>query len=147
MADFQQSMKESHFIASIDCRFPYQDRILSLALTEEACSISPNAAFAVVDEILRPPVGISTSFALTTELLLLIEQRLSHPLVQPILVIARKLASGQVISVTDSLSAMRQVEHFPKQYSALSVVYFACDDIEGVADLEFRRIQTMWGTL
>ncbi|WP_162350363.1 hypothetical protein [Pseudoxanthomonas gei] len=137
-------MRESTFIESIECRFPYQDRLRALEITEEACSISANAAFAVVDELSRPPAGEAVSLSLSTELLSLIELRIPHPLAQPILSLARKLVSEQLVSVLESLFALRQVERFPGQYAALSIAYFACDDVDGIADLEFNRIRAAW---
>ncbi len=42
---------------------------------------------------------------------------------------------------------LRQMEQFPRQYAALSVAYFACDDVDGVADQEFNRIRAAWDAL
>ena len=140
-------MDESAFVASIACRFPYQDRVRAIHVTEEACSISSNAAFAVMDELSRPPKGESAPLALSMELFSLIEKRLSHPLVQPILALARNLVAGQTVSVAESVSVLRQTEQFPGQYAALSVAYFACDDVDGVADMEFNRIRHTWNAL
>jgi len=140
-------MDESAFISSIECRFPYLDRARAIAVTEEACSVSTNAAFAVVDELSRPPKGESAPQALSMELFSLIEQRLSHPLVQPILALARNLVAGQTVSVAESVSVLRQIEQFSGQYAALSVAYFACDDVDGVADMEFNRITSTWNAL
>ena len=137
-------MEEPEFIASIECKFPYDDRIASLELTKQACSLSPNATFAVVDEISRPPAGEHVSSQLSAELLSYVEQHLTHPLSTPIIAIARKLVSGQGVSVADSLLAFRQIERFPGQYCALSIAYFACDDIDGTADREFNRIMAAW---
>jgi hypothetical protein len=141
----RKRMTESDFISSIDCNFPYQDAARARQLTEEACLISTNAAFAVVDEISRPPKGAFAEPALSTELFLLVELRLSHPLVQPILALARKIVQGKTVSVSESLFVLRQVERFPGELAALSVAYFACDDIDGVADTELKRIRTAWG--
>ena len=140
-------MDESTFISSIRCRFPYEDRARALDLANQACSLCLNAAFAVVDEISRPPVGESAAPELSEEVLLLIEQRLSHPLVQPILAVARKLVAGQSVSVSESVLVLRQVERFPGQYCALSVAYFACDDVDDVADQEFNRIVAAWDAI
>ncbi len=144
MPNFQHSTEEISFINSIDCKFPYQDHTRAIALVEQACAISPNAVFAVVDEISRPPLNESISIEFSATLLSLVEQRLSHPLVLSIVGIARKLVLNQSIPVTESVLIMCEVEQFPGQYSALSVAYFACDDVEGIADAEFNRINAVW---
>ena len=137
-------MRESDFIASIECRFPYENRALAIEIASQACALSSNAAFAVVDEISRPPVGESSLPEMSEEVLSLIEASLVHPLTTPILDLARRLVAGKVVSVPESLFVLRQVERFPGQYCALSVAYQACDDIDGVADQEFNRIVAAW---
>src|SRR5687767_15623082 len=103
-------MEESTFISSIECKFPYDDRTRALELASQACCLSPNAAFAVVDEVSRPPLGESAPPELSEELLLFVEQNLSHQLVQPIVALARKLVSGQTVSVAEAVLVLRQVE-------------------------------------
>jgi hypothetical protein len=144
MPNFQHPIEEMTFLESIDCQFPYHDHARAIAVVEEACSISPNAAFAVVDEISRLRLDKPISVEFSTTLLALIEQRLSHSLVKPIIRIAQKLVLNQPVSVTESVLVMREVERFPGQYSALSVGYFACDDVDGIADTEFNRIKAVW---
>jgi hypothetical protein len=144
MPNFQHSKEEITFLESIDCQFPYQDQARAIALVEQACAISPNAAFAVVDEISRPPANELVSIEFSTTLLSLIEQQLLHPLVPSIIGIARKLVLDQSIPVMESVLVMREVEQFPGQYSALSIAYFACDDVDGIADAEFNRINAIW---
>jgi hypothetical protein len=137
-------MSESQFIESIECQFPYRDRSRALALTEAACSISPNAAFAVVDEISRPPAGESADPAIASAVLSHIEARISHPLVSPVITLARRLLTGDTVPVSDAILALRQIEQFPGQYAALSIAYFASDDVAGLADAEYNRIRAVW---
>ena len=144
MTDSQRRLEESTFIASIDCQFPYHDHTRAIALVEQACAISSNAAFAIVDELSRPPANELVSIEFSTELLSLVEQCLSHPLLHSIIGIARKRVLNQSISVMEGVSVMREIEQFPGQYSALSVAYFACDDVDDLADAEFNRIKAVW---
>ena len=137
-------MHESDFIASIECRFPYENRAYAIEIATQACALSSNAAFAVVDEISRPPVGESSPPELSEDVFSLVEASLAHPLTTPILALARKLVAGKLVSVTESLFVLRQVERFPGQYCALSVAYQACDDVDGVVDQEFNRIMAAW---
>jgi hypothetical protein len=137
-------MSESKFIESIECRFPYHDRTLALEVTEAGCSISPNAAFAVADEISRPPAGECIDQTIASDVLSHIEARLSHPLTVAVVTFARRLVAGDSISVPEAVALMREVEQFPGQYAALSIAYFASDDIAGIADAEYNRIRAVW---
>ncbi|MFN7551387.1 MAG: hypothetical protein ACK59M_16575 [Pseudomonadota bacterium] len=137
-------MDESGFIASIDCKFPYEDRDAALDLAKQACLLSPNAAFAVVDEVSRPPKGIAPTPQFGIEVLSFVEQHLAHPLATPIIGLAREIVLGRSVSVPEAVLALRQVERFPGQYCALSVAYFACDDVDGIAERELNRIKAAW---
>jgi hypothetical protein len=111
-----------------------------------ACSISPNAAFAVADEVSRPPYGDVPDPEICFEVLTYLESNLQHPLTKPVVALARLLVAGGqgAVSVEDSVRVLRQVEVFPGQYNALSVAYFAADDIDGIADAEHSRIRAAW---
>ena len=137
-------MSESKFIESIQCRFPYRDRSRALELAGVACSISPNAAFAVADEVSRPPYGDSTDPIICTEVLNYLDAHLHHPLAESVLALARTLVSDESVSVETSINVLRQIEAFPGQYAALSIAYFAPDDTQGLADAEYNRIRAVW---
>ena len=137
-------MSESKFIESIECRFPYHDRTIALEITESGCSISPNAAFAVADEISRPPLGESIDQAIASDVLSHIEARVSHPITAALVAFARRLVVGDNISVPEAVALMQEIEQFPGQYAALSIAYFASDDIAGIADAEYNRIKAAW---
>ena len=140
-------MKESGFIQSIQCNFPYHDRLRAMEIVGMACSISPNAAFAVADEVSRPPYGEVPDPAICFDVLAYLESNLQHPLTKPVIELARLLVAGGqgAVSVEDSVRVLRQVEPFPGQYNALSIAYFAADDIDGIADAEHSRIRAAWG--
>ena len=138
-------MSESKFIESIECQFPYHDRTLALQITDTACSISSNAAFAVADEVSRPPAGESIDQAIAFDVLHQIEARMPHPLTPPVINLAKRLAAGEVVSVPEAVAVLQLIEQFPGQYAALSVAYFASDDVAGIADAEYNRIKAAWG--
>jgi hypothetical protein len=137
-------MSESKFIESIECRFPYLDRTLALEVAEEGCSISSNAAFAVADEISRPPAGEPVDQLIASDVLSHIEARVSHPLTSAVITFARRLVTGKTVSVPEAVALLREIEKFPGQYAALSIAYFASDDIAGIADAEYNRIMAAW---
>ena len=137
-------MSEIEFIESIACKFPYQDAVLALRLAETACSISPNAAFAVLDEISRPPFGETADAAVFSSVVAYCESQILHPLASPVISIVRKLGLREPVSVSEAIFVLRQIERFPGQYAALSIVYFASDDVAGLADNEYNRIRALW---
>lgn len=137
-------MEEREFIESIDCRFPYSDRESALRLIKAACSISSNAAFAVAQELARPPRSIAVGRDVLHGLLGELEMQFEHPLKSVIFPIARRMIDGEEISVPESLAAMRQVEPFAHQVNALAIPYHACDDLEGEADRAWEEIVVSW---
>ena len=137
-------MSEVEFIQSIECRFPYRDRSRALELAETACLISPNAVFAVADEVSRPPHGEITDPETCSDVLNYLSAHIQHPLAEPVLGLAHTLVAGKSVNVGDAVRVLRQIEPFPGQYAALSIAYFAPDDIDGVADAEYNRIRAVW---
>jgi hypothetical protein len=137
-------MDEATFVDSIDARFPYTDLDAGLQLAEHACTISANAAFAVVDELARPPRGTAAPSAHRLAILERIRELLDHPLASVVLDLARRLVRDERPSVDDALRTMRLISAHPGQYAALSVAYFACEDSSGHADREYQRILKTW---
>ncbi|MFT3806406.1 hypothetical protein [Arenimonas sp.] len=137
-------MEESHFLDSIYCAFPAFEREEALRIAALGCSISANATFGVVDELTRPPFGTQVDSGIAREVLDLVDHRLDHPLVHPVLAAARRLVRREQLTVEESVTTMRLVALHPGQYAALGVVYFACDDIDGIADAEMNRILVEW---
>ena len=75
-------LKELEFIDRIDGNFPYGDRKECIKLMDEAVLISPNASFAVIEEICRIPDEDRAllPFLALLDLLKEIEKRFEHPL-------------------------------------------------------------------
>jgi hypothetical protein len=120
---------ETEFINEIDCQFPYADRERALALASKACSISANAAFAVVYEVCNLPESAKAEAdsELRAAVLRRIETLLSHPLARVILPLAAGVLEGKPASVCERIDAMRRVAAFPGQYCALNVALYATD--------------------
>ena len=140
-------MEEAEFIEHISCRFPYGDLSAARELAVQACAISPNAAFAVADEVSRPPRGETASPELQAQVFAVLERGIAHPLASPVLSAARRLAAGEELSVPETVFLLRQIARYPGQYAALSIAYFGCDDEAGVADEEQERIRQSWDAL
>lgn len=136
---------EREFLEAIDCRFPFGNRIQAERLIEEGCGLSFNAAFALVDEISRPPRSAVASVELRLDLLGRVFDRLQHPLVAVIRPLAERLVAGGKATVEEALAIMRRVAEHPGQYAALSVACFSADDdTAGVVDQEDSLIRAAW---
>jgi hypothetical protein len=135
---------EQAFIDSIDCQFPYTNRGIGRRLVLEACELSPNAAFAVLDELARPGVGADAPVDIREELISLLEQTLKHPLAPILVPVARRLVAGGELSVPEALTCMSAVRSHRGQYAALSLAYMSCDDVAGEADDAFKEIVDSW---
>ncbi len=81
--------REAEFIQRIDACFPAERARLSEALIEEACSISPNAAFMVASELARPARNAKASVKQRLSRLDHWESRFRHPLARSIANLAR----------------------------------------------------------
>lgn len=137
---------ESEFLEAIDCRFPFGDRAACLVLVEEACAISANAAFAVVDEIVRPPRSAEVAVVEQRELLELVFARLQHPLVDVIRPLAELRLDGREATVGEGLAALRAIARHPGQYAALGIASLAADDRDGQLDRADEAIRSAWAS-
>ena len=135
---------EQEFLDAIDCRFPFGDRALAMQLIHEGCALSPNAGFALVDEIVRPARGVVAPVDLRRELLRSVFALLQHPLVPVIAPLAERLVAGVEASVDEALAMMRKVAEHHGQYAALCIVYFSADDAAAVLDREDDVIRKAW---
>lgn len=137
-------MNETQFVSKIDCRFPHDDLEAALRLADEACGISANAAFAVLDELTRPPRGRGAPAPYRLAVVERIESSLHHALAPTIIDLARRLIREETPSVAQAIEIMRAVSAHRDQYAALSIAYFSCDDVNDEADGEYQQIQACW---
>jgi hypothetical protein len=93
-------------------------------------AISPGAAFRVVYEVCFPPRSVDADTAIRRQVVEHVERRLSHPLVEVIMPLARNLLKGRWLSVSEQIQVMRKVSAFPGQYSALTIALYAGDPSE-----------------
>ena len=119
---------EAEFIDAVDCRFPYQQEAQAHRLIEEACAISPNAAFMIVHELARRPQGSTADDSTCLALLERLGDRFEHPLRDAVLGVARRMIRGDQLQVHDCVELMRAVSRHRGQFNALAVVYFSCED-------------------
>ncbi|MCK0143955.1 hypothetical protein [Aliiroseovarius sp. F20344] len=137
-------MTEADFAGLIDCRFPYNDHDVSIALMDHANAISSNAAFMVLEEIARPVVSAEVSKETRLELIQEWRERTNHPLVSSMAKVARAMVHDKLCSVEDALIQMDQISCFEGNFAALNIVYFSCDDVDGSVDQANRKIRSEW---
>ena len=132
-------MTEKEFLELIDCAFPYHNKEGCIELIDQSLSISPNAVYAVVEEICRIPVSerqnVSETFLL--EMLNVIDNKFEHPIKDLVLEVARILIKRGEISVDDAILKMEELVKYQDVFSARSIVYFSCDDTEGKLEKYF----------
>ena len=135
-------MTEQEFIESIDFSFPYEDKEKAINLIAQGRTISANASFMVLHEIVRAPseVALETKECLYDYWC----NGFSHELLEPVKEAASALLASKVIPVSRAIELMREIEKHTDQYCALSIVYFSCDDAQGQADQKFNQVIEQW---
>lgn len=146
-----ESQEEIEFIEKINCNFPYQDKELCIQLIKESAAISDNAIFTVVEELCRiPPMNRSiASHEYLLELLEITAKEINHPLKEMVLNTARVMIVEKVISVDEAIENMKIIRDYPGQWGALSIMYFSCDDTEGIGgklEYTFDSIRDEWNS-
>jgi hypothetical protein len=139
-------ISEIKFLDKIDCNFPYLDNSKSQLLIEQASNISYNAIFAVIEEICRIPYSErqSVSTERLLKLLNLTASKLNHPLKEIIVDVANKMINDKQLSVEEAVKKMEIVKNYPGQYSALSILYFSCDDNDKILEPIWDKIINEW---
>ena len=138
-------MTEQEFLDQIDSRFPYHGNWKRVVDTGK--SISSNAAFAVLSEISSPPRGADTSSSDQMAMVAYWRSGFEHPLAEEVSKVALARIEGRCLSTEHCLALMDAISHYPGQYAALSIVYFAFESYEdGEADRTWDEITSRWLT-
>lgn len=137
-------MSETEFIEKIDGNFPYHSEPEWRALVELGASISPNAAYMVLHEICRAPLSKKVTLKSKRAMLEYWRQNFNHPTMTSVLRAAEVMIKGEDLPVEESMSIMKIISAYPNQYNALSIPYFACDDIDERADELYQKIISAW---
>jgi len=125
-------LKELEFIDKIDGAFPYANRKECTQLINEAIQISPNAIFAVVEEICRIPDEDREQipFLSLIDLLKEIDTKFNHPLKEMILKVANRMVKEQETPLEETLLNLEELRKFPRQFACLNIVFYSCHDDE-----------------
>lgn len=140
------NQSDKAFIDKIDCTFPYHDKEACLHLIDEAAALSTNAMFFVIEELCR--VRSSEKDKVTTDFLLDLlsktKSKFHHPLKEIVLDTASKMIKRQELTVDEAISRMESVKGYKGQFSALSIIYFSCDDKEDKLEAVWDNIILDW---
>jgi hypothetical protein len=141
--------QEQAFSDKIDCRFPYSDASKAAALIAEARSISTNAEFCVLYEIICPPASEGIPKHIRRELLAAWIENPTSPLAARIADLASHVIDGGKVPTEKALAEMHGVAATERQYAALAVVsHLAFAGSEGVdcelIDTLEQQIRMRW---
>lgn len=137
-------MNEEEFLNSIDCCFPYENESQWKALILQGNAISENASFGVLQEIARKPFGNQVSEKAQLAMVDSWEAENEHPLAKSVIEAAKAIITDNLLSVEKVLELLSQVQAYRNQYSALNIIYFACDDVKGSTDKKRQEIVNSW---
>jgi hypothetical protein len=139
-------LKELEFIDSIDGHFPYQDRAACLKLIEEAIVISPNAVYAVIEEIARIPDEDREiiPFLSLIDLLKIIDAKFNHPLKNKIIAVATNMVKEKETPLEETLLNLEEVRKFPRLFSALNIIFYSCFGDEKKLNAAWDSIIKEW---
>ncbi|MER8862576.1 hypothetical protein NKI19_02490 [Mesorhizobium sp. M0751] len=146
----QDNSAEVPFELSIDARFPYSDAGAASAIIARGWSMSLNAAFCVLHELCRPPVGKAVSKERLLELVEEWSLGPDHPLKQPMFRCARTLIRNEPLPWREASAVMQEIGHYDGQRAALAIAYFAGDSSTSEGDIALsntdHRIRETWAT-
>lgn len=136
--------KEQQFLQKIDCLFPYDDEEKATIIINTAISLSSNAVFGVIHELVRVPKSTNINID-RKSLLNYIDSTFQHPLKKKILGLAKLMIANLEVDTNQIIKIMKEIEKFPNEYSALNIAYFAHWD-ESIEDL-YEEIKIKWENL
>lgn len=137
-------MRETDFIARIDCNFPYENPLRWRRLSAMAPRISSNAAFMVLHEVCKVPRAGQMNRARAEWIIGHLLRRFRHPAVKIIspaidsYIGEKKLRSGKAAAL------MRRLAKYDGEYNALGICYFSAYDSDGSLDRTYKRIVARW---
>jgi len=137
-------MTEEEFINSIDCKFPYKNKIEWMKVVKQGCELSSNASFAVLHEICRPPISQKIDPKELIEILSFWKENEKHPLGDKVSNIAIKMINNEVTSMEEAINLMGLISKYKNEYSALAIAYFSCSDTSGEVDKVYQNIISQW---
>jgi hypothetical protein len=140
---------ERLFMDEIDARFPFDDLERCTNLIDRGIAISPNAAYGVLHELCvnRPRRGDQIPDDRLIQLVEYWRSHFEHPVAPMLTEVAALMIQRQHLPVEDAIAKMRILSRYPGLYAALSILYFSCDDAQGLLEPVDAEIRKGWDTL
>lgn len=135
-------MNEIEFIESIDACFPYSDKEKWQSIINQGTQISDNAAFMVLHEICRTPAEVPVNIQL--QILKLWENSFNHPIKNLVIESAKAIINGNDLPIQKAIKYLNAISKFKGNYTALSIVYFSYNDVDGEVDKKYNEIIRIW---
>ncbi|MDP1800743.1 MAG: hypothetical protein Q8L81_05295 [Bacteroidota bacterium] len=139
-----EALKELEFIDKIEDNFPIENYLHCIKIIDEAITISPNSVFAVIEEICKNAATDVVHEETLINLLKHIDKKFEHPLRKLILETAQNVILEEEMSMNETIANMEKVREHTGQYSALSVIYFSIEDVDGKLEKIWDSITTEW---
>ena len=137
-------MTYQEFYAHIDCNFPYHDTTAWQQLIMQSLAIGGDAPFLVLHEICRLPSSVSLSLEQHLAIYTYWKTAFAHPVQDIVEPASLALIQQQLLSDTEIIHIMEQLQAYPQQHSALQVALFACADERGLVDAKYEEIISEW---
>jgi phosphate uptake regulator len=136
-------MTETDFIERVECNFPYDNFDLASEIISQAGDVSQNAVYLVLHEILRAPPTIKPQ---AKELFLQMWQTdyEDDPIFRFIHRCIPAYMKQELVSVDIVVKLIEQMATHTGQIYALSLLYFACDDVTGEAKAAYHTVLSLW---
>jgi len=138
------SQQEQLFYNKIHCNFPCDDRNACLKLIEEAISLHSDSMFKVIEEICRYPHPNKVKKEDLIFLLNFIDSKFEHPLKSMVLEVAEKMVFNDDMEVEIVIQKFHIIKKYKRQYSALDILYFSCDDTQERLEPIMKEILDDW---
>lgn len=139
-----EALKELEFIDRIEDNFPIENYLHCVKIIDEAITISPNSVFAVIEEICKNAATDAVHEETLINLLKHIDKKFEHPLRKLLLETAQNVILDDNVSMEETIANMEKVRSYPGQYSALSVIYFSIEDVDGKLEKIWESITAEW---
>jgi len=140
-------MRESDFIASIDCDFPYDSPIQWRKLSASAPRISSNAAFMILHEVCRVPRCVQMNRPRAERIISHLRRRFRHPAWKVVLPAVQSYLGEKQLRPVTAAARMRRVARYVGEYNALAICYFSAYDAHGALDRTYEEIVARWQEL
>ena len=137
-------MLAKEFENMIDGNIPFNNDLEFKNLLIEAMKIGSDTVFKILEEICRVPSSKKIDQERLRALLSIFDKEFDHPLKGYMVECAKKYISRENMPIPEVLELLNHIKDYPNYYNALNIVYFACDDSDGIVESKYNTIINEW---